>query len=203
MKFAQRAQKVQTQAEIAYHVSRCKDEKEERLRCAQVALDRIEADTSKISLLLNRQPCECTNCAEVKQILSKKPSLPVFSFHHLPLPAYKSPKQTDSKGYFSNTSLEKSKNLSLMKTNYQSWNDRSADREGFNRKLNDMRMENERLKEEKQRLEGRVRMLEEKMTVSSEKEKEKEKGNYKKVIRLGERPSKMNKENQMGLANGI
>jgi hypothetical protein len=61
MKFAQRAQKVQTQAEIAY--SRGKGDREDRLRCLQAAIDRLEADSAKISQLLNRQPCECGNCA--------------------------------------------------------------------------------------------------------------------------------------------
>ena len=73
----------------------------------------------------------------MKAILSRKAALPVFNFHPLPLPAYKSPKHTD-KGYFSNASLEKGKSFSFLKTNYQSLQDGSADREAF-RKLTDLR----------------------------------------------------------------
>lgn len=61
MKFAQRAQKVQTQAEIAY--SRGKGDREDKLRSLQGVIDRLEADSAKISFLLARQPCECGNCA--------------------------------------------------------------------------------------------------------------------------------------------
>ena len=58
MKFAQRAQKVQTQAEIAYSRG-----KKDRVRLLQAAIDRLEADSAKISQLLNRQRCDCANCA--------------------------------------------------------------------------------------------------------------------------------------------
>lgn len=116
--------------------------------------------------------------------MGKKAAIPIFSFSPAPLPPYRSPKQSD-KAYFSNASLEKGKSCSFLKTNYHSWPD---DQQLLSRKLADLRAENERLREDKMRLEGKVRALEERTAEKDTKDK------GKKVIRLGERASKACKE---------
>ena len=203
IKFAQRVQKVQTQAEISYSLNKFKEEKGEKSRQVRIALQQAETKLNNIYQKISDDSKECKVCRQVISIIQKNEQSNIilkkeqqmtasemFRFRTVDSHDYQSPKaRIDLKTFMSNPGSRFSsvprRQVSKKQPVRHEIDERSADTQ----KTVELKMENDRLKDQKTVLEDRIRILEEKL-IRNDKEVKPDKISNKRVIKLGQNNEK-------------